>query len=64
MDDLASRDKLLWLWDCITHDLIQQGVDTSVLHSIINTNYGINRYSSDKEYYNGRQETNGDDRGG
>jgi hypothetical protein len=53
---------LLWLWQGITSDLIQQGVDTNELHRVID-DYGINRYSS-KECSNDRKSTNGSSGGG
>jgi hypothetical protein len=54
---------LLWLWQGITSDLIQQGVDTNELHRVIDGDYGINRYSS-KECSNDRKSTNGSSGGG
>ena len=50
---------MLWLWEGLTRDLIEQGVDTGVLlDRIYETEYGINRYSNTKDIED-EHETNG-----
>jgi hypothetical protein len=53
----------LWLWQCLTNDLIHQNIDTGVLCGIIKINCDINRYSS-KEHLDERKSVNGSNRGG
>jgi hypothetical protein len=44
---LMEIEYTIWLWNCLTNDLIEQGVDPIQLpNRIMDTEYSINRYSS------------------